>query len=160
MEKPNKVCCFYVSDWHFITMLLPHIDKMIHEDTNMVTVFEENFSNKMEILLSKLHLKNEKKIRRIDWGQTTQMSERIKEAIALKQQGGKMEFIISGSNQYIENVNQMIENQMPKNLRDQQFKIVNCYAVENCNVAEVLKKHDAILNTAGEKSKQAFLKGL
>ena len=43
---------------------------------------------------------------------------------------------------------------------NQPFKIVNCFAVENSNVAEILKKHDYVLNTAGEKKKQAFLKGI
>ena len=26
-EKVEKICSFYVSDWHLVTMLLPYINK-------------------------------------------------------------------------------------------------------------------------------------
>lgn len=160
MNKPGKVCSFYVSDWHLITMLLPHVDKMIREGTKIVTIFEEDVSNKMQVLLSKLHLKNERQIRRIYWGNTIKIEERIQEVLEMNDQNSQIEIIISGKNEYIEKVNQIIDEYILKHSINQPFKIVNCFAVENSNVAEILKKHDYVLNTAGEKKKQAFLKGI
>ena len=32
----EKLCSFYVSDWHLVTMLLPYINKEINENANII----------------------------------------------------------------------------------------------------------------------------
>ena len=139
MSKINKICSFYVSDWHMITMLLPHINKMINEETRITTILEQNVENKIEILLSKLKLKNERQIKRINWKNTTDIKEKIKEI--LESESKNIEIIVAGE----------------KEKGERKIRILNCYNVENVNIKEILNKHDKILNTAGEKSKEKFL---
>ena len=53
MKKENKriekLCSFYVSQWHFTTMLLPYLNEQIKENVNIITILEKGsvfFENK------------------------------------------------------------------------------------------------------------------
>ena len=155
MSKINKICSFYVSDWHMITMLLPHINKMINEETKIATILEQDTKNKIELLLSKLKLKNERQIKRINWKNTEKIEEKIEEIINSK--SDKIEIIVAGSNEYIEKVNICMEQKIKTKNTEKEIKILNCYNIENVNIKEILNKHDKVLNTSGEKSKEKFM---
>ena len=68
----QKVCSFYVSSMHFATMILPYISKQIEAKTNIITFFENNYTTNIELVLSKLTIKEEekKKILEINWKNT------------------------------------------------------------------------------------------
>lgn len=157
----RKVCSFYASDWHLITMLLPHVNKSINEENKITTILEENAQDKVETLLSKLRIPNEKEILKIGWKERKIEVEEIQKIIeenANKKQD--IEIIISGKNEYIEKVNNIIDDYVSKNEKAEEIniKIVNCYYVENIsNIKEILNNHDAVLNTAGEKSTSQYL---
>lgn len=51
-----KVCSFYVNNWHLTTMLLPHINKKVEENTKVLTILEQGIKNNIEELLSKMNL--------------------------------------------------------------------------------------------------------
>ena len=127
----RKVCSFYASDWHLITMLLPHVNKAINEENKIITILEEDAQDKVEMLLGKLRITNNE----------------------------KTEIIIAGSNEYIEKVNNIIENYASQEEAEQKdIKVINCYYIENIrNIKEVLNNHDAVLNTAGEKGAKEYL---
>ena len=57
-KKIEKLCSFYVSDWHLATMILPYISSKIDKDTKIVTIFENNIKQNIETLIEKLNLKN------------------------------------------------------------------------------------------------------
>ena len=38
----NRVCSFYASDWHLLTMLLPNIDRKINEGVKITTILEND----------------------------------------------------------------------------------------------------------------------
>ena len=42
----EKLCSFYVSDWHLVTMLLPYINKQINEKANIITILESDIEEK------------------------------------------------------------------------------------------------------------------
>lgn len=160
MTKVSKICSFYASDWHMITMLLPHVNKMINEGTKITTILEQDSSNKIQILLSKLRLKNERQIGRINWKKTENIKHKIKEILE-DNIGENIEIIICGSKQYMDSVNENIEEYVKDNDEINNYiKIVNCYNIEEINAKEILEKHDGVLNTAGEKEKNTFLKSL
>ena len=71
----------------------------------------------------------------------------------------KTEVITAGSNEYIEKVNNIIENYASQEeAKQKDIKVINCYYVENIsNIKEVLNNHDAVLNTAGEKGAKEYL---
>ena len=50
----EKLCSFYVSDWHLVTMLLPYINKEINENANIITILENNIEENIKTLIKKL----------------------------------------------------------------------------------------------------------
>ena len=66
MEKTEnsvkKLCNFYVSDWHLVTMLLPYIHKSLVDEAKVATILEKNTEENIHILLQRLKLKNEEEI--------------------------------------------------------------------------------------------------
>ncbi len=160
MIKIKKICSFYVSDWHMITMLLPHVNKAINDETKITTILEEDYRDKIKMLLSKLRLKNERQINRINWDKTLNIKEKINE-IFKNTINGDINIIVAGKTPYIEFVNSEIEKYLSKNnTESEKITIINCYNVNEINMREVLNKHDGILNTSGEKSKQEFIESL
>ena len=49
----EKLCSFYVSDWHLVTMLLPYINKEINENANIITILENNIEENIKTLIKK-----------------------------------------------------------------------------------------------------------
>lgn len=161
MDKLNnsteKLCSFYISDWHLVTMILPYINKELNEKANIVTVLENNIEENIKTLISKLNLKNEKKILAIDWKNVKE-----KESLEINQKLEKLQsnsdniILIKGSKTYIENINiniAKILNKRSEKLKNTKIKIIDCYEVTdfNGNIKDILDTHDKILNTAGEK---------
>lgn len=66
-EKVEKICSFYVSDWHLVTMLLPYINKKIEEKSKITTILEKDIESNIETLVEKLNLKKSEKILEINW---------------------------------------------------------------------------------------------
>ena len=57
MEKSNsikKVCGFYVSSVHLVTMLLPYLSKQIKEQIEVIPFLEFNLRKNVELILSKI----------------------------------------------------------------------------------------------------------
>lgn len=152
----TKVCSFYASDWHLITMLLPHINKTIDEGAKITTILEEDAQDKVETLLQKLKLDNTKKILNINWRKKELDNINIE-----NNNNEKLEFIISGSSEYINKANELIENYVKTKEIKSEIKIINCYfAEENLDIKEILNNHKAVLNTAGEKTTAEFMKSI
>lgn len=152
----TKVCSFYASDWHLITMLLPHINKTIDEGAKITTILEEDAQDKVETLLQKLKLDNTKKILNINWRKKELDNINIE-----NDNNEKIEFIISGSTEYINKANELIENYVKTKEVKSEIKIINCYfAEENLDIKEILNNHKAVLNTAGEKTTAEFMKSI
>lgn len=155
----EKICSFYVSDWHLVTMLLPYINKELNEKANIITVLEKNIQNNIETLISKLNLQNEKKILEIDWKNTlglkyAEIDNKLKESVNEKNTTNII--LVNGSKKYIDFVNKNVDKWIGNNvdkLKNIKLKIVNCYEVTefNSSIKQILDAHDKILNTAGEK---------
>ena len=67
----TKLCSFYVSDWHLVTMLLPYINKKINEQAKIATILENDIQENVKTLVEKLNLKNAEKILLIDMEKLT-----------------------------------------------------------------------------------------
>ena len=75
MEKSNsikKVCGFYVSSVHLVTMLLPYLNKQIEEQIEVIPFLEFDLRKNVETILSKIVLneKNKEQILDINWKNT------------------------------------------------------------------------------------------
>jgi len=161
---PEKLCSFYISEWHLATMLLPYINKEINEKANIITELENDITENIKTLISKLNLKNEKKILNINWKKSQREDkEQIFNKIR-KLKKGKNIILISGKKEYIDRINLYIEDSLGKvsdNLDNSQIKIINCYEITdfNGNIKEILDIHDKILNTSGEKKIEDVFEG-
>lgn len=160
----KKVCSFCVSDWHFITMLIPYINKKIDENEEVKIYTQQSRFETMRTFLSKLTLNQEakQKLADLNWnGSKINKYYQIQEEIE-KSHNENITFIVEGENSYIEKVNHYIEKYLNKNKKtNKKITIINCYEVMqfNQNIEAILAEHDKILNTAGEKEIQEVFEG-
>lgn len=158
-KSTEKLCSFYVSEWHLVTMILPYINKELNEKANITTILEKNIEENIRTLISKLNLKNEKEILGIDWKASqgrkySELDKKLNRMIAKENYTNVI--FVSGSKDYIDRVNQNVDKWVHAHvdkLQQNKLKIINCYEVTefNSSIHEILDTHDKILNTAGEK---------
>lgn len=156
-EKVEKICSFYVSDWHLVTMLLPYINKKIEEKSKVTTILEKDIESNIETLVEKLNLKKSEKILEINWKkQEVKKYSKLAQILSKQIDYNVTENIIlvNGTKEYIDKVNKNL-NKYISNLKENKtkIKIINFYEVLefNYNITEILDEHDKILNTSGEK---------
>ena len=53
----EKLCCFYVSEFHLEMILLPYINKKIEQNEKITILTEIKLRESLEILISKINLK-------------------------------------------------------------------------------------------------------
>ena len=115
----KKTCSFYVSSMHFATMILPFANKQMEEQCKIVTFFENNYTTNIELVLSKLTLKEEtkKKLMEINWRETKIVEhsqiEKILKGNLFKR--SKNIIIINGTDEYINTINNCLELFIEKN---------------------------------------------
>ena len=162
----EKLCSFYVSDWHLVTMLLPYINKQINEKANIITILENDIEENIRILTKKLNLRNEEKILSLNWRRTNgiKYSELQKKLKKLEERDVLNVIFINGKKEYIDitnkNVEKFLENNKDK-YKEINIKIINCFEVGefNTNIQEILDMHDKVLNTSGEKAIKEVFEG-
>lgn len=150
----KKICSFSVSDWHFITTVIPYIDKKIKENENIEIFLENDFTKIINTFLSKINLdiKTKNKIENLNWYKKNYNKyDEFKTFFKCKKL--KNIFIVKGSNQYINKLNSFLKYFISKN-QVQEITIVNCYDVSESNqdIKNILENHEKILNTSGEKN--------
>ncbi len=153
-QSVEKLCSFYVSNWHLATMLLPYINHKIEENIKIVTILENNIEENIKTLVEKLNLKNKEKILEINWkninsNKYCDIEELLKDEIDIKKENI---ILINGSKDYIEKNNENVEKWIRKSEKSK-IKIINFFEVTEFsnNITEILNSHDRVLNTSGEK---------
>lgn len=117
----QKVCSFYVSNMHFATMVLPYISKQIEAKTNIITFFENNYTTNIELVLSRLTMKEEskKKLLEVNWKNTDAIKymdiEKVLKHNYLKNHQNLI--IINGRDEYINMINNCINRYIEKNYK-------------------------------------------
>ena len=157
-QTVEKICSFYVSDWHLVTMLLPYINKEINEKANIITILEKDIDKNVETLINKLNLKNREKILSLNWKKTNGIKySEVKKNINKEILEDKLNIIfINGKKSYMDMVNKNIDKLLSENskkYKEINIKIINCFEVGdfNMNILDILSEHSKILNTSGEK---------
>lgn len=166
-EETNieKVCSFCVSNLHLVTMLLPYLDKKIKTGEKFITIFEKDLETEVKLVLSRLLLSIEEKgiLLNINW-KTSDLNtyKTISTAIYDECRGtSNLSIIINGSKEYIENVNNILAKFFECNNLEPKIKIINCYDITKLDddIKTILKTHDKILNTSGEKEISEVFEG-
>lgn len=163
IERLEKICAFYVNDWHLTTMILPYMRTKIEEETKVITVLENGIQDNIKEILSKMNLRKEleEKILEINWTSSKIMkySKMKEELVKQAKEGNNIEVLISGDKKYIELANKTIEKVIENTKAKGTIKIINCYQITNFNnISEITKKHHYVLNTSGIKRVEEVFK--
>lgn len=148
-NKITKLCSFYVSDWHLVTMLLPYLNRKINEQAKIATILEKSIKENVITLVEKLNLKNKDKMVNLNWEQAGKGENVFRHVADEKEEI----IIINGTKEFIEAKNKRLEQYWKTHHVRQNVKIINCYealALEG-EISSILDEHDKILNTSGEK---------
>lgn len=134
-NKVEKLCCFYVSDFHLEMILLPYINKKI--DEKIVIKTEKDLKDTVESLVSKMNLDIEKKEKILSLGWNGQNNKEIED---------KSNIIIIGNQKYINNINSEIKE---RNIKD--ITIIDCYNFEDTKdeMDNIISNYRMNLNTTG-----------
>ena len=163
IRNVKRVCSFCVSDWHFITMITPYINQKVKTKEKILLYTSQNYTQLIKTFLPKLMIDNEKKqqIENLNWHKSNikQYSEITETLQHVKE--NKITFIIKGDNNYIESIDSLIEKWAGNNEMNK-VTIVNCFEVGefNQNIKQILKTHNKILNTSGEKEISDVFEGV
>lgn len=155
----KKICSVYANDMHFAAMIFPFIHKEVENSATIRTILENNEEKNIEKILKNVGLNSEEKerIKKIDWKNTN--ISKIRRNFKLMEEDirdkKRMDIIVSGSNIFIQKVNQAIDLWIKNNIEKLEkssieLKIVNCfYFEENKNSDNIIDEHDYILRTSG-----------
>lgn len=139
-EKTEKIYSIYVSDFHLEMILVPYINEKINNKENVVIQTEKDLKSTLEILMSKMNLKNEEKINILNLGWRKGEKEIIENS----------NIIIIGTKEYIQNIHDKIEK---NHIRCKD--IIDCYDFEEIKeeIDNIVCKYNKSLNTLGYNKK-------
>ncbi len=160
-QNVKKACSFCVSDLHLITMLLPHLNKKVKEKEKFITILEKDLTEQVKLVLEKLVLNNKDKedLLNINWNNKSIFKFELiqKEINEVCEDNDKLNIIVNGTKEYIEKVNKVLDN----NIINHKVEIINCYDITKLDddIKYILRTHDIILNTSGEKEISEVFEG-
>lgn len=132
----EKMCSFYVSDFHLEMILVPYLNQKIDNKEEIKILTEKNLQDSVNVLLSRINMSEDKKqiILNLGWN---------KDENTLTK---KSNFIIIGSEKYIQEKNNEIKQMNLPNLT-----IVDCYDFEEIkdNLNYIKSNYKNNLNTLG-----------
>ena len=148
LENNKKMCAFYASDYHFEMIILPYLNKKIEENNNIVIFTENNLKESVDILISRMNLKEERKekILNLDWENDD--LEKFNILKTYEKEPKETVVFVKGTENYIKNVNENIN----KTGNDANINVVDCYSVDEIknNLMDVTCNYEYVLSTSGE----------
>lgn len=132
----EKMCSFYVSDFHLEMILVPYLNKKIDNKEDIKILTEKNLQDSVNLLISRMNMAEDKKqkILNLGWDKDENTLTR------------KSNFIIIGSEEYIKEKNKEIKEMNMSNVT-----IVDCYDFEEVkdNIHNIKSNYENNLNTLG-----------
>lgn len=163
-QSVEKVCSFYVNDWHLTTMMLPYMNRRIRENTKIITILQNGMNDKVKELIGKMNLSKEStsQLLNIDWTSNTifkytDMKELIEEPIKEE----NIDILVNGTLDYMDIVNKNIDKILAQGkVKATQITIINCYEVGQFeDINPLLQKHSKLLNTSGLRNIEEVFEG-
>lgn len=164
----RKTCGFYVSEYHMVTMLLPHIVTKVEKGVKIDTILNNNIKKEIKELVSKLNINDitKAKVLNINWESTDEKDfSEIKDFMEkVIKNSNDIEILINGTKSQIDNIIKNIEYWLDMNIDKIEgihINIINCYEVSefNSNINSILNEHEYIINTSGEYPVEAMFEG-
>ena len=136
-KKIEKICNFYVSDFHLEMILLPYLNEKIQENEPINIISEKNLNQSINELISKVNLdKNMKNnILNLKWDSSD-----------IKNIQNNSNVILVGTKDFIEQKTNKLMDMDIENL-----KIIDCYNLLEVEkeVPKIVSRHDKNLNSLG-----------
>lgn len=149
-KTKEKACAFYASDYHFEMIIVPHINKNLEQNKEIIILTENNLEETINKLITQMNLKEDKKadILKINW--KADNLNKIKKVKEIAEEEKDTVIFIKGKQNYIKNINENIEKWTEKS---EKIKLIDCYDIEEIseNLNDIMDQYEAVLTTAGEK---------
>lgn len=133
----EKICNFYVSDFHLEMILLPYLNQKLKEEEPVTIISEKNLNQSIKELISKVNLDNEAKnnILNLKW-----------DSAEIKEIQNNSNVVLIGTKNFIEQKKNKLIDMDVENL-----KIIDCYNLQEVekDVQKIVLTHDKNLNTLG-----------
>lgn len=149
----KKTCSFYASEYHLVTMLLPHIIQNVEENIEIKTFLQEELNENVNNLAGIINTEKlkQKILKNIAWNSKRELSYSVIKKELDKCKDRIINIIINGNYDYVEQINQYIKKWLMKSDRQLVIEVNDCYMVEpSLNYQKVISKHEYVLNTSGE----------
>lgn len=136
MIEKKKICSFFVSEYHLLTILLPYINEKMSENKSVELILEKDMVEKVKQYLKKVKEFENLKLLKLGWKKSKKEEIVCKEAEII---------VIIGNEKYINEVNEKLDKK--ENIEE----IINCYNIETLtNLNEIVMKHNFVLKTSGK----------
>lgn len=136
MIEKKKVCSFFVSEYHLLTILLPYINEKIVENKKVELMIEKDMLEKAKLYFKNVSEFENYKYLKLGWKKSKVEDAALKVANVV---------IVIGREGYVEKTNEILD----KNNKVEE--IINCYNIETLvNLSEIIERHDFILKTEGK----------
>ena len=133
----EKICNFYVSDFHLEMILLPYLNQKLKEEEPITIISEKNLNQSIKELISKVNLDNDakKNILNLKW-----------DSAEIKEIQNNSNVILIGTENFIEQKKNKLIDMNVENL-----KIIDCYSLQEVekNLQNIILTHYKNLNTLG-----------
>lgn len=149
-ETKEKVCTFFVSDYHFEMVSLPYINKKLEENEDVIVLTENNLEETIQVLLSKMNFKEERKNKILSINWKNDDFAKFKEIKMKIKRESRFTIFVKGKENYIKNINENIKSWIENSKK---IKVIDCYDMEEVgsNIDTVMASYKSILSTSGEK---------
>ena len=131
----ERICCFYASDEHLLSILLPYINEKTKENQDVVTILEKNIGKSLG------NFKKFLKFSKDDW-------KKIDGILSGKNVFKKIDksniVILAGSEEFVKKESNKLRNNET---------LICCYDFMKTtkNIENILSENDKILSTVGEQ---------
>ena len=129
----DRVCCFYASREHLMSILLPYINEKLEENQNIVTILEEDIGKETKALRRIFNFKKE------NWNKIEEVFKRKENLVNADFKDSIV--IIIGSNSFLEQKNKIDEAKI----------VINCFELMQGldKIKRILEESNKILTTKG-----------
>ena len=150
VKKQERICSFYVSDYHFEMITLPYIENEIKQNHNVVILTENDLENTIKKVLENVNLSGDEKnkIFALDWSEND-----LYKLDFIRRNASKnlqTTVFIKGGKNYVQKMNSYIQEIIDsKNINS-----IDCYFIDDVQnqVKDIVCQYDGVLNTAGKIS--------
>ena len=139
-KEIEKICSFYVSEYHLEMILLPFINDKIENNKKVIIETEYNLEESLKKVLERTNLKQENKNKILSLGWNSKEENKLED---------KSNIIVIGNKEYIKNTNnEIIKNNL------ENITVVDCYKFEELgnDVTKIENSYVCNLNTNGIKN--------